>query len=91
MAWLIPRLSLRERLREALRRFAMSTALDGFVDAREFAGKRVLVGAQHPLDILAMHMDVSGWCYGIEFHADVVTALPGDQVPRPMPSAAQWL
>ena len=85
------RLSHRERLREPSRRFAMPAVLTGSVDPHVFSGKRVLVGAEHPLDSLATRMDVNGQRYGFEFHADAINALLNDQAIRPMPLAAQWL
>ena len=90
-ARIIMRLSHRERLREPARRYALPAVLTGSVDPRVFAGKRVLIGAEHPLDALATRMDISGQRYGFEFHADVVNALLNDQVIRAMPFAAQWL
>lgn len=91
VARIIMRLSHRERLREPSRRFALPAVLSGAVDPRMFSGKRVLVGAEHPLDTLATRMDVHEPRYGFEFHADVMNALLNDQRIRPMPFAAQWL
>lgn len=91
VARIIMRLSHRERLREPSRRFAMPAVLSGSIDPHVFSGKRVLVGAEHPLDSLATRMDVNGQRYGFEFHTDVINALLNDQAVRPMPFAAQWL
>jgi CHASE2 domain-containing sensor protein len=91
VARVIMRLSHRERLREASRRFDMSAVLNGTVDPRVFSGKRVLVGAEHPLDALETRMDIGQQRYGFEFHADVMNALLNEAVIRPMPFAAQWL
>ena len=91
VARIIMRLSHRERLREPSRRFAMPAVLAGAVDPQVFSGKRVLVGAEHPLDSLATRMDLNGQRYGFEFHADVINALLNSQAVRPMPFAAQWL
>ena len=90
-ARLITRLSHRERLRESSRRFDMGAVLDGTVDRRVFSGKRVIVGAERPLDAVQTRMDISGQRYGFEFHADVLNALLNDAAIRPMPFAAQWL
>jgi CHASE2 domain-containing sensor protein len=65
--------------------------LAGSVDPQVFSGKRVLVGAEHPLDSLATRMDLNGQRFGFEFHADVINALLNAQAIRPMPLAAQWL
>lgn len=91
VARLTVRLSHRERLREPSRRYALSAVLGGTVDPQVFAGKRVLVGAEHPLDMLATRMDIHGRRYGFEFHADVVNALLNGETIRPMPFAMQWL
>jgi len=91
VARVIMRLSHRERLREASRRFDMNAVLNGTVDHHVFSGKRVLVGAEHPLDSLETRMDIGEQRYGFEFHADVMNALLNDAVIRPMPFAAQWL
>jgi CHASE2 domain-containing sensor protein len=91
VARILMRLSHRERLRDPARRFAMSAVLTGSVDPHLFAGKRVLVGAEHPLDTLATRMDVNEQRYGFEFHADVINALLNGQAIRPMPFTAQWL
>ena len=91
VARIIMRLSHRERLREPSRRFAMPAVLTGSVDPQVFSGKRVLVGAEHPLDSLATRMDLNERRYGFEFHADVINALLNGQAVRPMPFAAQWL
>jgi CHASE2 domain-containing sensor protein len=91
VARLIMRLSHRERLREPSRRSTLPEVLAGSIDARAFSGKHVLVGAEHPFDLLETRMDISGQRYGFEFHADVVNALLNDQAVRPMPLAAQWL
>ena len=91
VARVIMRLSHRERLREASRRFDMNAVLDGTVDRHVFSGKRVLVGAEHPLDTLETRMDINEQRYGFEFHADVMNALLNDAAIRPMPFAAQWL
>ena len=69
------RISHRERLREPSRRFAMPAVLAGSADPQAFSGKRVLVGAEHPLDSLATRMDLNEQRYGFEFHADVINAL----------------
>jgi CHASE2 domain-containing sensor protein len=91
VARLIVRLSHRERLREPSRRFDMDAVLKGAVDGRVFSGKRVLVGAEHPLDALATRMDINGQRYGFEFHADVMNALLSNEAVRPVPFSAQWL
>jgi CHASE2 domain-containing sensor protein len=91
VARIIMRLSHRERLREPSRRYAMPAVLTGSIDPHVFSGKRVLVGAEHPLDSLATRMDVNEQRYGFEFHADVINALLNAQAIRPMPFAAQWL
>jgi CHASE2 domain-containing sensor protein len=91
VARLLMRLSHRERLRESSRRFDMNAVLDGTVDRRVFSGKRVLVGAEHPLDAFQTRMDINGRRYGFEFHADVLNALLNDAAIRPMPFSAQWL
>ena len=88
---LIMRLSHRERLRDPSRRFDMNAVLEGTVDRRVFSGKRVLVGAEHPLDALETRMDINGQRYGFEFQADAMNALLNDAAVRPMPFAAQWL
>lgn len=88
---IIMRLSHRERLREPSRRFDMNGVLNGTIDPKVFAGKRVLVGAEHPLDALETRLDINGRRYGFEFHADVMNALLSDGAVRPMPFAAQWL
>jgi CHASE2 domain-containing sensor protein len=87
----IMRLSHRERLREPSRRFDMNAVLNGTIDPKVFSGKRVLVGAEHPLDALETRLDINGRRYGFEFHADVMNALLSDAAVRPMPFAAQWL
>jgi CHASE2 domain-containing sensor protein len=91
VARIIMRLSHRERLREPSRRFTMPAVLTGSIDPHVFSGKRVLVGAEHPLDSLATRMDVNEQRYGFEFHADVINALLNGQAIRPMPFAVQWL
>jgi CHASE2 domain-containing sensor protein len=91
VARIIMRLSHRERLREASRRFDMNAVVDGTVDRHVFSGKRVLVGAEHPLDALETRMDINEQRYGFEFHADVMNALLNDAAIRPMPFVAQWL
>ncbi len=91
VARIIMRLSHRERLRDPMRRVDMSALLGGTIGPRSFAGKHVLVGAEHPLDTLQTRMDINGFRYGFEFHADVVNALLNDQPIHPMPFSAQWL
>jgi CHASE2 domain-containing sensor protein len=91
VARIIMRISHRERLREPSRRFALAAITSGAIAPGVFSGKRVLVGAEHPLDSLATRMDVNGQRYGFEFHADVINALLNDQAVRPMPFWMQWL
>jgi len=87
----IMRLSHRERLREPSRRYDLDAVLNRAVDPAVFSGKRVLVGAEHPLDTLDTRMDINGRRYGFEFHADVMNALLTDGAVRPMSLATQWL
>ena len=91
VARLIMRLSHRERLREPSRRFAFDSIVSGSIAPGVFSRKRVLVGAEHPLDTLATRMDISGQRYGFEFHADAVNALLNDQAIHPMPFWMQWV
>ena len=91
-ARLIVPLSHKERLRDPVRRVAIDDLVgESPTQAQRLQGKVVLVGSEHPVDVLKTRLDGTASRYGFEFHADVVNALMTGQVVRPVGFTTQWL
>ncbi|MCB1801732.1 MAG: CHASE2 domain-containing protein [Gammaproteobacteria bacterium] len=91
-ARLIVPLSHKERWRDPARRVSIEEALnESSSQASRLGGKVVLVGAEHPVDVLKTRLDGNASRYGFEFHADVINALLTGQVVRPVSFTVQWL
>ena len=91
-ARLIVPLSHKERWRDPVRRVAIDELLGNTpTSAARLRGKVILVGAEHPADVLKTRLDGTPSRFGFEFHADVINGLLTDQVVRPVGFAAQSL
>jgi CHASE2 domain-containing sensor protein len=85
MARLIIPVSHRERWREAPRRQRFDDVLAGKTDAAVFSGKTVLVGVEHPRDLVRTRLDPAGPSrFGFEFQADAINALMNGSIVRPL-------
>jgi len=85
MARLIIPVSHRERWREPPRRQRLDEVLAGNTDAAAFSGKTVLIGVEHPRDLIRTRLDVAPpWRFGFEFQADAINALMNGSVVRPL-------
>jgi CHASE2 domain/TIR domain len=85
MARLIIPVSHRERWREATRRQRLDDVLAGNTSAAVFSGKTVLIGAEHPRDLVRTRLDPAGPSrFGFEFQADAINALMNGSVVRPL-------
>jgi CHASE2 domain-containing sensor protein len=85
MARLIIPVSHRERWRDATRRRRLDEVLDGSADAAAFSGKTVLVGVEHPRDLVRTRLDPAGPSrFGFEFQADAINALMNGSIVRPL-------
>lgn len=92
LARLIVRLSHKERWRDPTRRFTFDTALAALASGGErFRDKIILIGAEHPADLLKTRLDGTPSRYGFEFHADTINALLTESVVRPVSFTSQWL
>lgn len=88
---LVP-LSHKERWRDPVRRLSIDEVLDETsTSGSRMRGKVVLVGVEHPADVLKTRLDGTPSRFGFEFHADVINALMTEQVVRPVSFTAQWL
>lgn len=91
-ARLIVPLSHKERWRDPVRRIAIDEVSNASsAQADRLRGKVILVGAEHPVDVLKTRLDGTASRYGFEFHADVLNALLTDQVVRPVGFGVQWM
>jgi hypothetical protein len=85
MARLIIPVSHRERWRDATRRRRLDEVLDGTADAAAFTGKTVLIGVEHPRDLVRTRLDPAGPSrFGFEFQADAINALMNGSIVRPL-------
>jgi len=85
MARLIIPVSHRERWREAPRRQRFNDVLAGKTDVAAFSGKTVLVGVEHPRDLVRTRLDPAGPSrFGFEFQADAINALMNGSIVRPL-------
>lgn len=92
LARLIVRLSHKERWRDPARRLTFDAALEALTsNSVRFRDKIILIGAEHPADLLKTRLDGTASRYGFEFHADTINALMTDAVVRPMTFTGQWL
>ena len=92
MARLIVRLSHKERWRDPVRRVALQDLLnDTSAASGRLHGSVVLVGAEHPSDILKTRLDGTPSRFGFEFHADVINALLTNYVVHPVSFLVQWV
>lgn len=85
MARLIIPVSHRERWREPSRRLRVDDVLAGTTGAVAFSGKTVLIGVEHPRDLVRTRLDPAGPSrFGFEFQADAINALMNGSVVRPL-------
>jgi CHASE2 domain-containing sensor protein len=92
LARIIFPLSHRERLRDPARRLNTDTLLAAASPAPAWQGKVIVVGAEHPLDLLQTRLDVAGpERYGFEFQAGAVNALMTGAIVTPLGFVQQWL
>ena len=85
MARLIIPVSHRERWREATRRQRFDEVLSGKTSAAAFSGKTVLIGVEHPRDLVRTRLDPGGPSrFGFEFQADAINALMNGSIVRPL-------
>lgn len=85
MARLIIPVSHRERWREATRRQRLDDVLAGSTPAAALSGKTVLVGVEHPRDLVSTRLDPAGPSrFGFEFQADAINALMNGSIVRPL-------
>src|SRR5262245_8109845 len=85
MARLIIPVSHRERWRDATRRRRLDEVLDGTAAAAAFTGKTVLIGVEHPRDLVRTRLDPAGPSrFGFEFQADAINALMNGSIVRPL-------
>lgn len=93
LARLVFPLSHRERLRDPSRRVSAETLLaKPSLPAGIWRGKMIVVGAEHPLDLMQTRLDMAGpERYGFEFQADAVNALMTGAIVTPVGFLAQWL
>jgi CHASE2 domain-containing sensor protein len=85
MARLIIPVSHRERWREATRRHRLDEVLAGTAPAAALSGKTVLVGVEHPRDLVRTRLDPAGPSrFGFEFQADAINALMNGSIVRPL-------
>jgi len=85
MARLIIPVSHRERWREATRRQRLDDVLAGSTPAAALSGKTILVGVEHPRDLVSTRLDPAGPSrFGFEFQADAINALMNGSIVRPL-------
>ncbi len=91
-ARLIVPISHKERWRDPKRRISIDDLLNNDqTPPPDLRGKTILVGAEHPADVLKTRLDGTPSRWGFEFHADVINALITNQVVRPVTFTTQWL
>jgi len=93
LARIIFPLSHRERLRDPSRRISAENLLaKPSLPPGAWQGKVIVVGAEHPLDLLQTRLDPEGPTrYGFEFQADAVNALMTGAIVTPVGFLQQWL